>query len=58
VSDVPVAKKKYASYENFVAECPWCCKEIIFNRASDLRTFEPIGADAGAYAPGVCPHDG
>jgi hypothetical protein len=43
VSDVPVAKKKYASYENFVAECPWCCKEIIFNRASDLRTFEPIG---------------
>lgn len=43
MGDVPVAKKKYASYENFVAECPWCCKEIIFNRASDLRTFEPIG---------------
>lgn len=44
VSDVPVAKKKYASYENFVAECPWCCKEIIFNRASDLRLSSPSEA--------------
>jgi len=40
--DVPVARNKRISYENFVAECPWCSKESTFNRASDLRTFEPI----------------
>lgn len=42
MSDVPVARNKHTSYENFVAECPWCSKESIFNRASDLRTFEAI----------------
>ncbi len=42
MSDIPVAKGKRASYENFVAECPCCGKESIFNRASDLGTFEPI----------------
>lgn len=42
MSDAPVARNKRTSYENFVAECPWCSKESIFNRASDLRTFEPI----------------
>ncbi|HWP56373.1 MAG TPA: hypothetical protein VNL14_00635 [Candidatus Acidoferrales bacterium] len=42
MSDVPVARNKHTSYENFVAECPWCSKESIFNRASDLGTFEPI----------------
>lgn len=43
MSDAPVAKNKRASYENLVADCPWCGKESIFNRASDLATFEPIG---------------
>ena len=38
----PVTKVKQASYENIVVECPWCGRENIFNRASDLRTFEPI----------------
>lgn len=42
MSDIPVASNKHTSYENFVAECPWCAKESIFNRASDFRTFEPI----------------
>ncbi len=42
MSDVPVTRKKHTSYENFVAECPWCNKESIYNRASDLRTFAPI----------------
>jgi hypothetical protein len=42
MSDIPVARNKRPSYENFVAECPWCGKESIFNRASDLGTFEPI----------------
>jgi hypothetical protein len=40
---IPIAKKRCTSYENFVAECPSCGHECIFNRASDLRTFEPIG---------------
>ncbi len=43
MSDIPVARNKRTSYENFVAECPLCGKENIFNRASDLHTFEPIG---------------
>lgn len=43
MSDIPVARNKRTSYENFVAECPSCGRESIFNRASDLRTFEPIG---------------
>jgi hypothetical protein len=42
MSNIPVAKTKETSYENFVAECPSCREEIIFNRASDLRSFEPI----------------
>lgn len=42
MSDILVASKTRTSYENFVAECPWCNKENIFNRASDLRTFKPI----------------
>lgn len=40
--DIPIAFKKRTSYENFVAECPWCGEESTFNRASDLGTFEPI----------------
>jgi hypothetical protein len=43
MTDIPVARNIHTSYENFVAECPWCGKENIFNRASDLKTFEPIG---------------
>ena len=39
---IPVAATKRTSYENFVAECPSCRRENIFNRASDLKTFEPI----------------
>jgi hypothetical protein len=42
MSDIPLASKKRTSYENFVAECPHCGRESIFNRASDLHTFEPI----------------
>ncbi len=38
----PIARIKKASYENIVAKCPWCGKMNIFNRASDLGTFEPI----------------
>jgi hypothetical protein len=30
------------TYENFAAECPCCGASNIFNRASDLQTFEPI----------------
>jgi AbiV family abortive infection protein len=42
MNSIPIASKKRTNYENFVAECPWCGKESIFNRASDLCTFEPI----------------
>jgi hypothetical protein len=42
MSNIPVARSKRPSYENFVAECPSCGRESVFNRASDLRTFEPI----------------
>lgn len=33
---------KRTDYENFVATCPHCGKENIFNRISDLNTIEPI----------------
>lgn len=42
MSNLTIAKNKRTSYENFVAECPCCGKDSIFNRASDLHTFEPI----------------
>jgi len=32
-----------ATYENFTAVCPLCRATNIFNRASDLKTFKPIG---------------
>jgi hypothetical protein len=39
MSETRIARIKVASYENVTADCPWCGKESIFNRASDLRTF-------------------
>ena len=42
VSSIPVVKGKRTTYENFVVDCPECGMEIVFNRASDLGTFEPI----------------
>jgi hypothetical protein len=42
MNENPAARSKRTSYENVVAECPSCGRENIFNRASDLRTFEPI----------------
>jgi hypothetical protein len=38
----PEAKDMSSTYENFIAHCPWCGRENIFNRATDLRTFYPI----------------
>ena len=40
---VPYSRNVRPTYENFVAECPHCGASNIFNRASDLRTFQPIG---------------
>jgi len=34
---------RISSYENVIADCPCCDHVCIFNRASDLHTFEPIG---------------
>lgn len=41
--DIPYATHKEATYENFIAECPHCGFINVFNRASDLCTFECIG---------------
>jgi len=54
MSNIPVARNKRTSYENFVAECPWCGKESIFNRASDLGTFEPIAGRDVLCQSGDC----
>ncbi len=40
---VPYSRNMDPTYENFVAECPHCSASNIFNRASDLRTFQPVG---------------
>ncbi len=42
LSNLPTAETISTTYENFIAECPVCHSENIFNRASDLCTFEPI----------------
>ena len=42
MSDIPVVEGKRTTYENFVADCPTCGRESVFNRASDLGTFELI----------------
>jgi hypothetical protein len=42
MSETPIAHIKRASYENVMADCPWCGEESIFNRASDFRTFELV----------------
>lgn len=41
---LPVADsmKNITTYENFIALCPCCKKQNIFNRVSDLKTFKPI----------------
>ena len=41
ISSSPTSNPR-TSYENFGVECPWCHNEIIFNRASDLGTFQSI----------------
>ena len=44
------AKIKYSDYENIVVDCPRCGHELVFNRASDLCTFEPIfGANVSCF---------
>mgnify|MGYP001576178706 CR=1 FL=1 len=43
MTEIPEAQTKRTSYENFTAQCPWCGVESVFNRASDLKSFEPIG---------------
>ena len=39
---MPTASPKYAGYENMIVNCPLCDCELVFNRASDLRTFASI----------------
>lgn len=42
MGEVPYATVKRTTYENFVAACPVCERENIYNRASDLKTFELV----------------
>ena len=42
-NSIPVTYVKEAGYENLVVDCPRCGCESVFNRASDLRLFAPIG---------------
>ncbi len=39
---IPAGKNMKKTYENFTAGCPWCGRENIFNRASDLKDSAPI----------------
>ena len=54
LGEIPTVRIKHASYENIVAECPACGKDNIFNRASDLNTFEPVGGLNIACQIGDC----
>ena len=42
MAGIPYAEKKRTSYENIAACCPWCGKESVFNRATDLKDVAPI----------------
>jgi len=49
---MPVAHLE-STYENVYAECPHCGHRNVFNRASDLKTFEPIaGLDVACEKAG------
>jgi hypothetical protein len=39
---LPFVRANNANYENLTAQCPHCHATNIFNRATDLGTFEPI----------------
>ena len=39
---IPAVRISYANYENVTVDCPLCGYKCIFNRASDIGTFEPI----------------
>jgi len=53
MSDIPVVAGKRTTYENFIVDCPMCGRESVFNRASDLGTFEPIaGRDVACLDSG------
>ncbi len=39
---IPQGKDMKPTYENFIAGCPWCGRENIFNRATDLKDLDPI----------------
>ena len=42
MSEIPYATEMRSTHENFIARCPRCGFENIFNRASDLKGFRPI----------------
>lgn len=48
------AKRKWTSYENFVAECPYCGAVNVYNRASDLKDLEPIAFRTVACLSTAC----
>ena len=41
--DPPLVEKKDCNYENFIDVCPRCGYRNIYNRRTDLKTFDPIG---------------
>lgn len=43
MSDIPEARIAHAYYENILIDCPHCGEENIFNRASDLKTYDRTG---------------
>ncbi len=52
MSRLLTGNKLQSTYENFVAECPHCHEPCTFNRASDLKAYEPIsGMDVHCFNP-------
>jgi hypothetical protein len=51
---IPYAERKQTNYENFVAQCPWCGQESIFNRATDLKELSPIAFRAVSCLNPAC----
>jgi hypothetical protein len=48
---------KEANYENVLANCPMCQHENVFNRATDLKSFEPVARMSVTCQTYSCSHE-
>ncbi len=50
MSEIPIVENRKPTYENFIATCPLCKMDCVFNKTSDLETFQLI-AGRNVFCP-------